>query len=360
MKTKLFKCRRGALAALAAATMTLVPAAHAEVDALERPAMHSAKAATSVLLAIAQAGKRIFAVCERGIIVYSDDAGGNWHQASVPVSVSLAGVRFINEQDGWAVGHSGVVLRTRDGGKSWTKQLDGKRAAQLVLEAVKAGRGAPGADPAKALAAAERLVAEGPSKPFLDIHFFDARNGLLIGAFGLIFTSADGGDTWQPVLDRINNPKDKHLYAIQAVDNACFIAGEQGAVFYSSICGKSFTAVTTPYEGSYFGAIAAGPHAAVVFGMRGNIYWSDDAGSSWHKSEIATPSSITAGLRLKDGSLLVTDESGRLYRSKDAGKRFQHVPVSQSSPFTGVVQSADGSLFFSGVRGVTRIALNQN
>lgn len=360
MKPILFRCRLGALAALAAATMALAPAAQAEVDALERPAMLSAKAASSVMLAIAQAGKRIVAVGERGIIVYSDDAGRNWRQASVPVSVSLVGVRFINQQDGWAVGHSGVVLRTRDGGSSWKKQLDGKRAAQLVLEAVKAGRSAPGADPAKALASAERLVAEGPSKPFLDIHFFDAQNGLLIGAFGLIFTSADGGDTWQPVLDRINNPKDKHLYSIQAVDNECFIAGEQGAVFYSSNCGKNFAAVNTPYEGSFFGAIAAGPHAAVVFGMRGNVYWSDNAGSNWHKSEIATPSSITAGLRLQDGSLLVTDESGRLYRSKDAGKRFLHVPASQASPFTGVVQAADGSLFLSGVRGVTRIALNQN
>lgn len=360
MKTLLFQCRSGALAALAAASVALVPAVHAEVDVLERPAMLSAKAASSVMLAIAQAGKRIVAVGERGLIVYSDDAGRNWRQASVPVSVSLVGVQFINEKDGWVVGHGGVVLRTRDAGKSWTKQLDGKRAAQLVLDAVKAGRIARGADPAKALANAERLVAEGPSKPFLDIHFFDDRNGLVIGAFGLIFATADGGETWQPALDRISNPKDKHLYAIQVIGNECFIAGEQGAVFYSSDFGKSFAAVNTPYEGSYFGAIAAGPRAAVVFGMRGNAYWTDNAGANWNKSAIPTPNSITAGMRLKDGALLVTNETGQLYRSKDAGKSFQHVPLAQASPFTGVVQSGDGSLFLSGVRGVTRIALNQN
>lgn len=360
MNFLLDRCRIGALAALAAASVACAPAAHAEVDVLERPAMQSAKAASSVMLAIAQAGKRIVAAGERGIIVYSDDAGRHWSQASVPVSVSLVGIKFVNEQDGWAVGHSGVVLRTRDGGKTWVKQFDGSRAAKLVAEAVKADRIAPGADPARAAADAERLVAEGPSKPFLDVHFFDEKNGLIIGAFGLIFATMDGGETWQPALDRISAPNDKHLYSIQVAGNECFIVGEQGAVFHASDCGKSFAAVNTPYEGTYFGAIAAGSRAMVVYGMRGNVYWSDDAGASWHKSAIPTPNSITAGLRLKDGALLLTDETGQLYRSKDAGKSFQHVPVSQSSPFTGVVQSADGSLFFSGVRGVTRIALNQN
>lgn len=358
MKSILIRCRLGALAALAAASVAYVPAAYAEADVLERPAMQSTKAASSVMLAIAQAGERIVAVGERGIIVYSDDAGRTWRQAAVPVSVSLVGVKFVNEQDGWAVGHSGVVLRTRDGGKTWTKQLDGNRAAKLVLEAVKSGRTSPGADPTKAAADAERLVAEGPSKPFLDIYFFDDKNGLLIGAFGLIFATADGGESWQPALDRISNPKGKHLYAIQATGNECFIAGEQGAVFHANNYGKGFATVNTPYEGSYFGAIAAGPHTVVVYGMRGNVYWSDNAGTSWQKSEIATPNSITAGLRLKDGALLVADETGQLYRSKDAGKSFQHVPVSQSSPFTGVIQTGDGSLFFSGVRGVTQIALN--
>lgn len=358
MKSIFIRCHL-ALVAFAAASMACTPSAHAEADVLERPAVQSAKAATSVMLAIAQAGKRIVAVGERGIIIYSDDAGRNWLQASVPVSVSLAGVSFVNARDGWAVGHSGVVLHTRDGGKTWAKQLDGNRAAQLALDAVKAGRIAAGVDPAKAAADAKRLVAEGPSKPFIDVHFFDDRNGLVIGAFGLIFSTADGGQTWQPAFDRFSSPTDRHLYSIQVTGNECFIAGEQGTVFYSDNSCKNFTAMHTPYEGTYFGAIAAGLHSVVVYGMRGHAYWSDDAGTSWQKSEVATPNSITAGIRLKDGALLVTDETGQVYISKDAGKHFHQVPIAQASPFTGIIQSADGNLYFSGVRGVTRFVLNR-
>ena len=362
MKTTL--TRRGAgvtirlfpalLACLGAAGALLAAPARAEPDVLERPATRTAKASTSVMLGIAQAGPRLVAVGERGIVVYSDDAGANWRQAQVPVSVSLVGARFVTARDGWAVGHSGVLLRTGDGGQTWRKQLDGKAAAALVLAAVKQGRIAPGADPARLLADAERLQAEGPSKPFLDIHFFDQRRGLLVGAFGLLFATEDGGATWQAALERIDNPQGKHLYAL-AIDGArCVIAGEQGAVFLSNDGGRTFATAATPYAGTYFGALAAGPRT-VLFGMRGNVYWSD--GGAWQKSDIGTGHSLTAGARLKDGSLLLTDETGQLFRSGDGGRRFKSMPGGPATPLTGVAQAGDGNVVVSGVRGVSRVAL---
>lgn len=352
-----FKPRRRAAAetllALGALTAAFCGTARAEADVLERPAMPSARAAGSVLLALAQAGPRLVAAGERGIIIWSDDGGASWRQASVPVSVSLTALRFTSARDGWALGHSGVLLRTRDGGQSWSKQLDGKQAAALVQEAARAS-GAQG----PALADAERMVADGPSKPFLDLHFFDAQNGLLVGAFGMLFATADGGRSWQPAQQRIANPQGKHLYAIAGDGAACLIAGEQGAVYRSTDMGKTFTALHTGYEGSYFGALALSPRTALVFGMRGNVHRSGDAGATWQKSEIPAAASITAGLQLRDGSLLLADEAGQLYRSTDEGKRFVHLVPPQPSPFTAVVQHGEGKLLLSGVRGITSVALN--
>ncbi|MES2262650.1 MAG: YCF48-related protein [Pseudomonadota bacterium] len=347
-----FKPRHAAMTLLALAA--LCGAARAEPDVLERPALPSAKAAASVLLALAQAGPRLVAAGERGIILWSDDGGASWRQASVPVSVSLTALRFTGARDGWALGHSGVLLRTRDGGQTWVKQLDGRQAASLVLNAARAA-GASGA----ALADAERLVADGPSKPFLDLHFFDAAHGLLVGAFGLLFATDDGGQTWLPAQQRIDNPKGKHLYAIAGDGSECVIAGEQGAVFRSTDGGKTFATLSTGYEGSYFGAIALAPRAALVFGMRGNVRWSDNAGASWHRSDIPAAASITAGLRLRDASLLLADETGQLYRSTDDGKNFVHLAPPRPSPFTAVLQTGDGKLLLSGMRGITSLALNQ-
>ncbi|WP_229211661.1 MULTISPECIES: YCF48-related protein [unclassified Duganella] len=352
----LFTVPRRAAALLLAAFALCGGAARAEPDVLERPAIPSVKAAGSVLLAITTAGtgRRLVAAGERGIILWSDDRGLGWHQASVPVSVSLTALRFINGQDGWALGHSGILLRTRDGGKNWSKQLDGKQAAALMLAAVKAdsrsGR--------QALADAERLVAEGANKPWLDLHFFDARHGLLVGAFGLLFATDDGGQSWQAAPGRIDNPKAKHLYAVAGHGDACLIAGEQGALYYSDNRGQSFSAADAGYQGSYFGGLALSPRALLAFGMRGNVRWSDDAGASWHRSDLGTTASISAGLRLRDGALLLADDTGQLYRSTDGGKRFDHIAPPQPSPFTAIAQADDGSLLLAGVRGITRIALN--
>src|SRR5437868_2175092 len=81
----------------------------------DEPALISALAARSPLLAIERAGNRVVAVGLRGHIVYSDDSGATWRQALVPVSVDLLGVSFPSPKVGWAVGHGGVVLATRDG-----------------------------------------------------------------------------------------------------------------------------------------------------------------------------------------------------------------------------------------------------
>lgn len=348
--------RAGALTSCAALLLLmLMPAAQAEPDVLARPAMISTKATTSVMLGVAAAGQRMVAVGERGIVIYSDDAGTSWRQAEVPVSVSLVGARFLTPQAGWSVGHSGVLLHTVDGGQHWRKALDGNGVAALVLAALPQGQVRPGDDLARSRADAERLQSEGPSKPLLDINFFDQRNGLLSGAFGLLFATSDGGATWQAALDRIDNPQGKHLYAIGIDGQRCVIAGEQGAVFFSSDAGRSFTARPTPYEGSFFGALVAGSRT-LVFGMRGHAYWSD--GGDWQKSQLATTHSLTAGIRLRDGALLLTDETGQLFLSRDGGQRFTRVRGGPGAPLTGVAQAADGSVLLSGVRGVSKVALN--
>lgn len=344
-----------AVFATASAT-TPIDASTGTPDVLDRPALRSGRAATSVMLAIARAGTRIVAAGERGIIVWSDDNGRHWQQATVPVSVSLTSVSFADNMHGWATGHSGVVLRTDDGGRHWRRQLDGVQAARLLQEAAHQGLPGAGSDPAQALANATRLVAEGPSKPFLDVHAFDAKHALIVGAFGLVFVTHDAGETWVPVLDRIDNPQGKHLYAVRADGEGYVLVGEQGAVFRSTDGGEHFTAVATPYNGTYFGAIATPDGTLVVYGLRGNAYWRQGHNTNWHRSPITgATASITAGLRLSTGALVLLDDSGRLLASRDGGRSFSVTGVPPEAPYTGVVEAADGALVVSGMRGLARV-----
>ena len=196
-------------------------AAHSEpevrfVDVLDQPAGHSTLAMQRLLQASAFAGRRLVAAGARGHVVYSDDDGATWRQATVPVSADLTSLFFVDAKLGWAVGHEGVVLHTRDGGASWEVQLDGRRANALVLEHV--AKLPAGTDPSVSeslKAEAERAAAEGPSLPFLDVWFADPQQGFIVGAYNLIFHTRDGGKTWEPWVERTQNEGFYHLYGIR-------------------------------------------------------------------------------------------------------------------------------------------------
>ncbi|MBI5446335.1 MAG: glycosyl hydrolase, partial [Deltaproteobacteria bacterium] len=210
------------------------------------------------------------------------------------------------------------------------------------------------------LAEAERLVSDGPDKPFLGVFFPDEQNGFALGAYGLIFGTTDGGETWRSLQPLLDNPKSRHLYAMGAVGRDWYVAGEQGLVFRSEDAGKSFVPVNTPYTGSYFGILSGAKAELFVFGLRGNVYRSEDGGSTWTKIETGVPASVTGGTRLGDGSLVLVDEAGRLVRSDDGGRTFRPIPVPQPLPFTGVVQASDGNVVASGVAGVNRLVVTGN
>lgn len=348
------------LGALAGLSTTMAQAVTAEFDLLQRPAQVSTRASKSVLMAVTRADRRLVAVGELGIILLSDDNGTTWRQAAAPVSVALTNVRFASAKLGWAVGHSGVVLHSSDGGETWVKQFDGKQAAQIELEAARAEARQDDPVAQKRLKEAEALVGDGADKPLLDVCFTDANNGIVVGAYGLIFATRDGGKTWRSLKGRIDNPKGKHLYSLYAEAVGLYVAGEQGVLYRSTDAGQHFTAVKTPYAGTYFGALVAPTGELIAYGLRGNAYRSADGGGTWQKIDLGLPVTLTAGTRLSDGSLVLTDETGRVLQSRDAGATFKTLPVPQPSPFTGVAQAADGSLIFSSARGMTRLPLKTN
>ncbi|MCY1431658.1 Ycf48-like protein [compost metagenome] len=214
------------------------------------------------------------------------------------------------------------------------------------------------ADPGR-VAEAERLVAEGPDKPFLDVRFHDGEHGLVVGAYGLAFSTDDGGRHWTPRLN-IPNPRGLHLYRIALAGERVYIAGEQGALFYSRDGGENFSVLPSPYEGSYFGLLAAPDGLLLVFGLRGNLFRSDDAGQSWQAIDSGGSVALADGLYAGDGSLVLVDQAGRVLRSRDRGRTFQSRLIASAGPVASVVESGDGSLLLGGLHGITRVPLASN
>lgn len=354
MRSNNYRTRPLLAALLAALALAGAPAASAQPqDLLVRPAAMHPRAEQSVLLGVASAGKRLVAVGEQGRIVLSDDNGARWRQVAVPTSVTLTAVSFADERNGWAVGHSGVVLHSADGGETWHKQLDGVSAAQRHAAAVAALGGDAGAQK-QLQRAAQQLLADGADKPFLDVYFENASRGWIVGAYGIAFATADGGQHWDSVIASLDNPRARHLYRMQAVDGQRYVVGEQGSLLVGGADGR-FTALASPYKGTFFGVLEGRPGEIILYGLRGNVFWSGDQGRNWQRVDVGLPVTVTAGLRLNNGQLLLADESGRLLKSDDGGRSFSAIPVPHPSYVTGMVQAADGAVILAGARGVGRV-----
>ncbi|WP_233575558.1 WD40/YVTN/BNR-like repeat-containing protein [Noviherbaspirillum saxi] len=322
---------------------------------LVQPAVKSALALRAPLNALAMAGKRLVTAGQRGHILYSED-GKNWTQAEVPVSSDLTALSFPSPLQGWAVGHKGVVLHTIDGGATWAKQLDGKQAADLLAKYYGKSAHASDAAAAKLKQDAEGFAAQGADKPFLDVWFEDDKNGFVVGAFNLILRTEDGGQSWTPWMDRVDNPKALHLYAIRPAGGTVFIAGEQGLVLKYDRAQRRFTGVELPYRGTLFG-VTGTPAMALVYGLRGNAYRSTDGGANWTKVDTGVNAGLTGGLVRADGSVVLASQAGQVLVSTDAGASFNRVKVATAAPTFSVAEAGNGAVALAGLGGVRVEAL---
>ncbi|WP_250658709.1 WD40/YVTN/BNR-like repeat-containing protein [Alkalimarinus coralli] len=345
---------------------------HALEDVLDAPAMQTEIAHESLLLDVAEAGKRLVAVGERGHIIYSDDQGSSWTQASVPVSVTLTAVHFPTETHGWAVGHGAIILHSSDAGVTWKKQFDGNLANQQVIDHAEKRVSALEEKLESApedqqgdiefqleeaqfgLEDAQFDAETGPSKPLLDVWFANENKGFAVGAYGFFFETEDGGKSWFNVSDRIENQDRFHLNAItEVVGGSLFIVGEAGNIFRSNDAGETWDSLDSPYEGSFFGVSGTGNvNEVLVFGLRGNLYRSTDLGARWTRINSNNEATLIAAQHSDDGIIVVVGNSGIVMVSGNSGESFQPVIRENRQALASVHVLKNGNLLLVGEHGV--------
>jgi photosystem II stability/assembly factor-like uncharacterized protein len=321
------------------------------------------------------AGDRVFAVGERGLIIFSDDGGESWRQAQVPVSQTLTAVSFPSPNLGWAVGHGGVILHSEDRGETWELQFDGEsanqqwlgytRGRQIAMEQRVAN--AAGSEKEDLEYELEDIVYEvedtelalksGPADPFLDVLFIDEERGWAVGAYGLLFETFDGGEQWELAVSGIENHERYHYYKITAnEDDQLFLVGEAGIIYRSDNEGENWQRLPLDYDGSLFGVLTLGSDTVVCFGLRGNIFRSNDNGMTW-STILPEPNpalSFFGGTLLENGSMVLVGAGGGMASSSDLGLTFGSEVHSSRNTFSAV-HEVDSDLLLVGMSGLVRI-----
>jgi photosystem II stability/assembly factor-like uncharacterized protein len=304
-----------------AACFVALPVVHAQEAAAAAPTRGKTvveiKPDRIILIDITRAGDRLVAVGERGFVLLSDDAGKTWRARETPVTRTLTGVAFSNAKVGVAVGHGGSFVRTEDGGENWTQVPVTEAEPESLLGVVSLGGD----------------------------HF------AAYGAFGMYFDSTDAGKTWVRRLV-LSEDFQWHISQVIPMGSSLLMVAESGTLARSDDGGTTWTAITSPYVGSYFGAVAAPDGAILAFGMRGNVWRTTDQGATWQKIELNTTASLNGGKLLSDGRILLVGNSGLLALSKDGGQTLELHWAKGGRGFSAVAE-AGGQIILAGETGIT-------
>ncbi|MBO6849214.1 MAG: photosystem I reaction center subunit IV [Marinobacter sp.] len=365
-------CKTLGAACLGVSMALCAPTVFALADIIETPSRPTLLAPESLLNDVTRAGDRLVAAGERGHIIFSDDEGQTWVQGQVPVSVTLTGVDFGTDEHGWAVGHSGVVLHTADAGKTWELQLTGVEAAELAIESKQQQiaeleeqiEEAPEEDKGDLewalddlFFAVENMESDleiGPVNPFLDVWFEDDSHGFVVGAYGMILRTTDGGESWRDMSTEIENAQNFHLNSVtQITGGALVIVGEAGQIHVSTDGGDTWERRESPYPGSLFGVTGTGQvNEILAFGLRGNMMRSTDLGRSWNMITNEAGATLMSGAVAEDGRITLVGNGGAVLMSTNGGESFRPNFRRDREGVMGVVPVSGTNLLLVGEGGV--------
>lgn len=221
------------------------------------------------------------------------DGGLTWRpqqQFTSDPSNYPSSVSFADAQVGMMARSAGLLLRTTDGGRSWT---------QLPAPPISRDNGLTGGNSILAMV--------------------DRDTAVMIAQDGA-YRSADGGKSWTRTL-AVSYFQNLGLQAISAHGNQVVAAAEDGHVHRSADGGKTWSDAT--YPGSRPVSVSwAGSSAVFILDSFGALSRSDDAGQTWRQVRPQpTPLEMFFAMRFStDGQTGLITSNLAVYRTSDGGQ----------------------------------------
>jgi len=331
-------------------------------DRLDIPASFSTQVDRSVKLSVDSLASTVAAVGLRGEVVISTDEAGSFTQSTFPLSSDLTTVKFTDDQSLWVLGHDAVMLRSTDLGKTWQRILDGRSTLSLLSDFYEKKSASGDENAAQILRDINRTVATSTTPdvlpyPFFDISINPQGVGFATGAFGLLLKTQDGGNSWEPWMDRADNGWGYHIYSVQQFDNDVYLAGERGFLRHFNNDSGQFERIETPFDGTYFG-VYADSDVLQIYGLRGRVYSSTDKGITWGNIELDTDSTIVSLVISESGLFIYATQKGELFVSSDQGQNAVIADVDTKGEFLSATLIGKNKLALAQYGGVHVVLLS--
>jgi photosystem II stability/assembly factor-like uncharacterized protein len=212
----------------------------------------------------------------------------------------LNAVYFLDSKRGWVAGDGGVVMRTRDGGRTWTRQ---------TVET---------------------------KESFNDVYFRNEEDGYLLAA-SQIFTTEDGGETWSPSARFYAETfgAEPELYSVRFTSKrrgwivGSLSRGENvtdSLVLSTDNGGASWQRQRVPVRDELIHLDFDGDKRGWVVGSGGRILHTRDGGETWAVQDSNTTAALYHVEFQGDERGWAVGERGTILRTEDGGQTWRAVP----------------------------------
>lgn len=171
---------------------------------------------------------------------------GQWYSQDIfPYGNDLNAVKFISSTTGWAVGNSGIIIRTTNGGINWTQEISGTYNRLY---------GVSFTDETTGTAVGQKIILrttnggitwyaqrQEPRDLLSSVSFTDTNNGTAVGFFSKILRTTNGGITWfeQP-------GSSQNLWGVSFTnENVGTAVGSEGLIIRTTNGGTTWTEQTS-------------------------------------------------------------------------------------------------------------------
>ncbi len=187
-------------------------------------------------------------------------------------------VKFFN-QTGFITGNKGVILKSLDGGYSWTRT---KTNTNEIL---------------------------------FDISFFNDKKGFAVGWNGTILATTNGGDSWYKVNNEESGVDNNYLKSIDLNDKGFgLIVGGDGTILRTTNFGNSWDKLDIKFSGGFQKVKFINEDFSLIVGSKGVILVSKDKGETWNVVDSRVYSNLNGLSVSAYGKIFIVGINGMIYR----------------------------------------------
>ncbi len=265
------------------------------------------------------------AVGKFGIILLTKDGGKTWQRRPSGTTETLSAVSFADHEHGFIAGSGGTLLATLDGGVTWQTQNSGTKDQLLGVYALSPTQvfvvGAFGTllstsdgprswrkHDLKWDKLIERIVKEGGYvEPNLNaVYFSSPEIGWVVGEFGLVLNTRDGGQTWTSQRYGSDLPQ---LYAVKFLDPLRgWTLGQAGKLIATRDGGQHWVSAELKTNRDLYDLALDGDRGVIV--GDGVIFVSHDGGFNWKPVDLKARDQWLSGVALKSSEAIVVGQAG--------------------------------------------------